>query len=89
MIIDATEPKLEYLRRMEEFRQARANKHRERDLHIHIKKMRMHIRETKLKEEEELKQREVLQKWDEELSIREKQLKKYKKKRVTSFYCTQ
>jgi hypothetical protein len=50
----------------------------------------MHIRETKMKEEEELKQREeVLKKWDEELNIREEQLKKYKKKRIISFHYTQ
>jgi hypothetical protein len=38
---------------MEEFHQARANKHRESDLHIRIKEMHTHMRETKLKEEEE------------------------------------
>jgi hypothetical protein len=43
---------------MEAFREVRANKHSERDLHIYIKEMHIHMRETKLKEEEELKQRE-------------------------------
>jgi hypothetical protein len=40
---------------MEEFHQARANKHRESDLHIHIKEIHTHMRETKLKEEEAIK----------------------------------
>jgi hypothetical protein len=40
---------------MEEFREAMANKYRERDLHVHIKEMHIHIRETELKKEEELK----------------------------------
>jgi hypothetical protein len=44
MIIDATESKSVYLRQMEEFRQAKANKHRERDLNIHIKEMHSHER---------------------------------------------
>jgi hypothetical protein len=52
MIIDAEEPKSTYLRRMEEFYHTMANKRRERDLHIHIKKIQTHIRETELKEEE-------------------------------------
>jgi hypothetical protein len=41
MIIDAAEPKSEYLRRMEKFYQARANKRRERDLHVRIKEMKL------------------------------------------------
>jgi hypothetical protein len=41
---------------MEVFREARANKRHERDLHIHIKQMYTHMRETELKKEEELKQ---------------------------------
>jgi hypothetical protein len=48
MIIDATESTSVYLRQMEEFRQAKANKHRERDLNIHIKEMHTHMRETEL-----------------------------------------
>jgi hypothetical protein len=44
---------------MEEFREAMANKCRERDLHVRIKKIYTHMRENELKEEEEeLKQRE-------------------------------
>jgi hypothetical protein len=38
---------------MEEFHEAVANKHRERDLHIHIKEIHTHMRETKLKKEKE------------------------------------
>jgi translation initiation factor 1 (eIF-1/SUI1) len=52
--------------------------------------MHTQIRETELNEEEELKQcKEALKKREEELRIREEQLVKRKKKRVTSFYCTQ
>jgi hypothetical protein len=40
---------------MEEFREPMANKYRERDLYVHIKEMHIHIRETELKKEEELK----------------------------------
>jgi hypothetical protein len=70
MIIDAVELKSVYLRRMEEFRQARTNKHRERSLHVHIKEMHTHMRETELKEEEEIKQHEeALKKREEELRI--------------------
>jgi hypothetical protein len=48
-----------YLRRMEEFCQARANKHRKRDLHIYIKEMHTQMRKTELKKEDEkLKQSE-------------------------------
>jgi hypothetical protein len=43
---------------MEEFREARANKRRKRKSHICIKEMHTHLRETELKEEEELKKRE-------------------------------
>jgi hypothetical protein len=68
---------------IEEFRHVRANKHRERDLHIRIKEMHTHIRETELKEEEkeeELKQcEESLKKQEEELRIWEEQLEKRKK----------
>jgi hypothetical protein len=53
MIIDATEPKSTYLRPMEEFRQARTNKCRERDIYVHIKEMHTHMSETELKLEEE------------------------------------
>jgi hypothetical protein len=57
---------------MEEFHQARTNKRRERDLHVHIKGMHTHIRETEPKEEEDPKQREeALKKWEREFSIRE------------------
>jgi hypothetical protein len=38
---------------MEEFCQVRANKCHERDLHVRIKEIHTHIREIKLKEEEE------------------------------------
>jgi hypothetical protein len=38
---------------MERFHQARANKSRERDLHVPIKEMHTHLSETELKEEEE------------------------------------
>jgi hypothetical protein len=41
---------------MEEFHQVRTNKHHERDLHIRIKEIHTHMRETELKEKEELKQ---------------------------------
>jgi hypothetical protein len=53
MIIDAVESKSVYLRRIEEFRPARANKRRERDLHVRIKEMHTHMREIELREEEE------------------------------------
>jgi hypothetical protein len=44
---------------MEAFLQARASKRRERELHVLIKEMHTHMREIKLKEdEEELRQRE-------------------------------
>jgi DNA-binding HxlR family transcriptional regulator len=48
------------LQQIEEFHQARANKLRERDLHVSINKMHIHMSETQLKEEEEegIKQRE-------------------------------
>jgi hypothetical protein len=58
MIIDAVESKSAYLRLMEEFREAKTIKRRERDLHIHIKEMHIHMRETELKKEEVLQQRE-------------------------------
>jgi hypothetical protein len=58
MIIDAVESKSAYLRLMEEFREAKTIKHRERDQHIHIKEMHIHMRETELKKEEVLQQRE-------------------------------
>jgi hypothetical protein len=51
MIIDAAEPKSEYLRRMEKFHQARANKRRERDLHVRIKEMQTDMREIEVNEE--------------------------------------
>jgi hypothetical protein len=38
---------------MEEFREARANKRRERDIYVCIKEMHIHMRETELNEEEE------------------------------------
>jgi uncharacterized protein (DUF3084 family) len=51
------ESKSAYLQQIETFHEARANKHRERDLHVHIKEMYIHMRETELKKvEEELKQ---------------------------------
>jgi hypothetical protein len=53
MIIDATESKSAYLRLMEEFCETRANKRHERDIHVRIKEMHTHMRETKLKDEEE------------------------------------
>jgi hypothetical protein len=74
---------------MEEFHEAGANKHHERDLHVRIKEMHTHIREIELKEEEELKQCEALKKWGGGLRIWEEQLEKRKKKCVTSFHCTQ
>jgi hypothetical protein len=44
---------------MEAFCEARANKRRERDIHVCIKEIHTHMRETKMKkEEEELKQHE-------------------------------
>jgi hypothetical protein len=46
------------LRQMEAFGEVRANKCCERDLHIHIKEMHTHMRETELNEEEELEQYE-------------------------------
>jgi phosphoribosyl-dephospho-CoA transferase len=47
------------------------------------------MRETELKEEEELKQcEEALKKREEELRIQEEQLEKCKKKCVTSFHYT-
>jgi DNA-binding HxlR family transcriptional regulator len=54
------ESKSAYLQQIEEFHQARANKLRERDLHVSINKMHIHMSETQLKEEEEegIKQRE-------------------------------
>jgi translation initiation factor 1 (eIF-1/SUI1) len=66
---------------MEEFHQARANKRRERDIHICIKEMHTHMRETKLKvEEEEFKQlEEALKKREEKLRIREEQFENGKK----------
>jgi hypothetical protein len=56
MIIDAAESKSVYLRLIEEFCEARANKRRERDIKVRIKEMHIHMRETELMEEEELKQ---------------------------------
>jgi hypothetical protein len=56
MIIDAAESKSVYLRLIEEFCEARANKRRERDIKVRIKEMHTHMRETELMEEEELKQ---------------------------------
>jgi hypothetical protein len=41
---------------MEEFHQARAKKRCERNLHVRIKEIHTHMRETEVKEEEELKQ---------------------------------
>jgi hypothetical protein len=55
MIIDVAKLKSAYLRRMKEFRQASSNKCHEGDLHIRIKVMHIHMRETGLKEEKELK----------------------------------
>jgi cation transport ATPase len=78
--ISMVELKSSYLRQMEAFREARANKHRERNLHIHVKNMHTHTRETELKEEEEeRKQCEAIKKQEEELRISEEQLKKSKK----------
>jgi hypothetical protein len=56
MIIDAAESKSVYLRLIEEFCEARANKRRERDIKVRIKEMHTHMRETELMEEEELRQ---------------------------------
>jgi hypothetical protein len=65
---------------METFYKARSNQRHERDLHVRINKMHTHIRETELKEEEELKQREeTITKRDEELRIQEEQMEKCKK----------
>jgi hypothetical protein len=41
--ISMVELKSSYLRQMEAFREARANKRRERDLHIHVKNMHTHM----------------------------------------------
>jgi hypothetical protein len=41
---------------MEEFHQARTNKRCERNLHVRIKEIHTYMRETEVKEEEELKQ---------------------------------
>jgi flagellar motility protein MotE (MotC chaperone) len=89
-IIDATGSKSDYFRQMDEFREARANKCHEIDIHVCIEEMCTHMREIELKkEEEELKQREeALKQWEEELRIREEQLEKHKKKCVTAFHCT-
>jgi hypothetical protein len=60
---------------METFREVRANKRHRRDIHIRIKEMHTHMRETELKEEEELKQCEKpIKKWKEELRIHDEQL---------------
>jgi hypothetical protein len=56
MIIDVAESKSVYLRLIEEFCEARANKRRERDIKVRIKEMHTHMRETELMEEEEVKQ---------------------------------
>jgi hypothetical protein len=64
---------------MEEFHQARANKRRERGLHVHIKEMHTHMKETELNEEELKQCEKALKKQEEELSIREEQLEKHKK----------
>jgi hypothetical protein len=50
--INAVESKLAYLRQIEAFCEARANKHCERDLHVHIKEIHSHMRETELKKKE-------------------------------------
>jgi hypothetical protein len=84
--ISMVELKSSNLRQMEAFREARANKHRERDLHIHVKNMHTHTRETELKEEEEeRKQCEAIKKQEEELRISEEQLKKSKKNMLHHF----
>jgi hypothetical protein len=56
---------------MEEFYEAKANKHHERDLHVHIEEMHVHMREIELKkDDEELKQcKEALKKQENELRI--------------------
>jgi hypothetical protein len=41
---------------MEAFREATANKRRERYLHVCLNEINTHMRETEMKEEEELKQ---------------------------------
>jgi hypothetical protein len=60
--INTIESKLAYLRQIEAFRKARAIKCCERDLHAHINEMHTYMRETELKEEEYLKQREKVSK---------------------------
>jgi hypothetical protein len=40
---------------MKKFCETRANKHCEREPHIHIKEMHIHMRETEVKKEEEVK----------------------------------
>jgi hypothetical protein len=74
---------------MEAFYEERASKWRERELHVHITEMYSHMRKTELKEEELQQHERAIKKREEELGIHEKQLEKRKKKRVTSFHCTQ
>jgi hypothetical protein len=89
MKINVVEEKSLYLQQMEIFREARANKRHERDLHVCWKEMHTHMREAELKKEEELKQyEEALRKREEELRIQKEEFEKRKKKRVISFYCT-
>jgi hypothetical protein len=55
---------------MEEFHEARVNKHRERDLHVRIKEMHTHIREIELKKNKNsLNNVKKLQKKEEGLRI--------------------
>jgi hypothetical protein len=64
--IHATESKREYLQKMEEMRERWARKQQVRELDIHIKEMHAHMRGTKLKEEEELREcKEALKKREE------------------------
>jgi hypothetical protein len=58
---------------VEAFHDIRASKRCERELHVHIKYMYTHMRETGLKEEEKKLQQheEAIKKWEEELRIRE------------------
>jgi hypothetical protein len=58
MKIPATESKREYLQQMKEMRERWGRQLEERELNICIKEMHTHMRSTKLKEEEELQERE-------------------------------
>ena len=89
--IDAKEGTSLYFQQMEAFREKRATKRREAEMHLRIKDMHNHMRETELKEEEEqLREREeAIKKREEDLKLREEQLQKRQKKRTMAFRSTQ